>query len=210
VRRRTVVGLLAFVLLALAGAAVPTTLASAGLIAETGPDQTPPTKDPKPSCHGRDCATEPTVPTPTKTHGGDTDPTDPPAPGASAADPAAPPVSGQAVLGGSASGGSGRPDGAGGQPGGPALVGGGLSVGGNSGTTTTSPRPAAATTPAAGSMPLWPILWGGTALIALVTAGLLIALRDRRIRPDGGRQEPEQGVASPSGPIRMDWTEPPD
>ena len=63
-------------------------------------------------------------------------------------------------------------------------------------------------TPVDSSLPLWPILWGGTALIALVTAGLLVILRDRRIRPVSGSQEPDQGVPSPSGPIRMDWVEP--
>ncbi len=70
------------------------------------------------------------------------------------------------------------------------------------------------------SLPLWPILWTGTAVIVLVTAATLLFLRDRRGRShtgddagDGGTADegghPPQEVRSPRGPIKMDWTESP-
>jgi len=199
------------VLVALAAAAVTTTAAGAAAArapAQAEPVDKPSTKDPRP-CHGRECPTSPPTPAPTQT---DT-PGTPPPPGASG-DPTAAGTAGPGAPGQVASGASGAPAGgvvrpgagAPGQPGGAAPGPGGSAPDG--GSTGTAAKPAAATTPADSSLPLWPILWGGTALIVLITAGLLVILRDRRIRPDSGSQEPDQGVPSPSGPIRMEWTEP--
>ena len=208
--RRTLAGIAVVVLLALAGATVTTTPAGAAAPAQIDPIDKP-SKDPRP-CHGKNCPTDPPTgaPTPTDTTGA------PPASGAASDDPtphgtAGPGAPGQAASGapGAPAGGAVRPGG--GAPGQPGDAGGGarasdgVAVVGGPGT---AARPAAATTPVDSSLPLWPILWGGTALIALVTAGLLVILRDRRIRPDSGSQEPDQGVPSPSGPIRMEWVEP--
>jgi hypothetical protein len=198
------VGFAVIVLLALAGVSAPTAAAGATVTAATGPgDLDKPSKDPKP-CHGPNCPTDPATPTPTDT------PAEPQSSG-SVTPPATSPGNGsplppgQQVLSGAPGGPPLRP-GAPGQPGGGAGLVADPATDGDTGAT---PRPAAATSPAGTTLPLWPILWGGTALIALVTGGLLVALRDRRIRPDRGRQEPEQGVASPTGPIRIEWIEPP-
>ncbi len=65
----------------------------------------------------------------------------------------------------------------------------------------------------AGSLPLWPILWTGTAVITLVSAGMLLMLRDRRRPPPDtagpvdDRPEPDQPPRA-GGPIRMAWIEP--
>jgi hypothetical protein len=196
------------VLLALAGATVTPTAAGAATTtapAEVDPVDKP-SRDPRP-CHGHNCPTDPPTGTPAPTA---TDGAPPPSAASAGATPpgtAGPAAPGQAASGASA-GGAARPGGgAPGQPGGTDVVAPG-SAGAADGGTGTPARPAAATTPVDSSLPLWPILWGGTALIALVTAGLLVILRDRRIRPVSGSQEPDQGVPSPSGPIRMDWVEP--
>jgi hypothetical protein len=206
---RTLAGSAVIVLLALAGATgtTPAGAATAAAPAQVDPVDKP-SHDPRP-CHGKNCPTDPPTgpPTATDTPGG------PPTTAASG-DPAppgtaGPPAPGQ-VTSGAPAGGAARPGGGGapGQPGGTNVVAPGSAGAAPDGGTGTAARPAAATKPVADSLPLWPILWGGTALIALVTAGLLVILRDRRIRPDSGSQEPDQGVPSPSGPIRMEWVEP--
>ena len=110
-------------------------------------------------------------------------------------------------------------------------------AGGSAGTNTGSddtlglptPKPQSAATIPGTQLPLWPILWTGTAVITLVTVAALLVVRDRRSRtdnagdPDDAAIDPAgestgtaddgqpaaQGVPSPRGPIKMDWTESP-
>jgi hypothetical protein len=75
-------------------------------------------------------------------------------------------------------------------------------------------QPTGRTSLVAAARPFWPFLWGGTFVIAVITVGLLLTLRDKPNRPPatastGPGQGSEQTVVSPREPIRMDWTEPP-
>src|SRR5256714_4359313 len=120
--RRTLVYFVAIGLLALAGVAAPTAAFGAAVTTAVlaDPDGKP-SKDPKP-CHGRDCPTGGPTPTSTGSPANNPQPSDSPAPGTTTpANPAAPPPSGQPVVGGApgAPGGPGGPGGTGQTDGGP-------------------------------------------------------------------------------------------
>ena len=75
-------------------------------------------------------------------------------------------------------------------------------------------KEAGPTSLASAARPFWPILGGGTILIAVITAVLLISLRDKTDRlvtaePVGSVEGLDQAVVSPRGPIKVDWVETP-
>jgi len=114
------------------------------------------------------------------------------------------------AAGGALTGGQAGPSGSGGLSNADGSVG---SAAASDGAGPPTPRPAAAATVPGTALPLWPILWTGTAVIVLLTGAALLFLRDRKVEPataidaaDDG-QDADQPVASPRGPIRMDWTE---
>jgi hypothetical protein len=209
----------AVILAALAGLALPAMAMTAPATASIGLDP-PGGNKPSPKCRPKPlCPTDTPTPTPT---GPDPQPS---TVASSDAPPGGGPPPGPGVP---APGGQSGPSRPGMAPGGPA---------GTSVTTSRGQMPAGAvgtadpTDPAAvgqdgraqpagptslvsAARPIWPILWGGTLLIAVVTAGLLLTLRDKPNRPApaepvGPVDEPDQTVPSPRGPIRMEWTEPP-
>ena len=75
------------------------------------------------------------------------------------------------------------------------------------------------------SLPLWPVLWTGTAVITLATLATLLFLRDKRTRPasasdaDGDATDRDDGsgdmigaagpVSAPREPIKLEWSQPP-
>jgi len=230
--RRTVMASAAIILAALAGVALP---AAAAALPDTGTGATlslpPPDTDkhshdprchPKPDCPSDGPTTTPPTPHPTGPAPTPTGTDGAPAPGGSqpanggagpGASPGAPGQPGQPGQNPDVSGGAG-----GARPGivpGPPGAGGGTSADPATGTGGDSQvKEAGPTSLASAARPFWPILGGGTILIAVITAVLLISLRDKTDRlvtaePVGSVEGLDQAVVSPRGPIKVDWVETP-
>ncbi|OLB73548.1 MAG: hypothetical protein AUI14_26005 [Actinobacteria bacterium 13_2_20CM_2_71_6] len=225
--RRTVVGLTAVALATLAGTALPAA-------AHTRPEPGTPAMADTPAMAeqpGTPAMADKKTPRPKPSHPGPTDtptptatPTDPTQSSSESNPPPGPPGGGPAPghpAGPSSSGPAGP------APRGIEHGGAGIPVPANGSVEPGSsfyapPQPGNGTTLAGVTRPLWPVLGGGTALVVVVTTGLLLALRERRAGPRPAVavpvagtvpaddvQEPDQPVPSPRGPIKVEWTEPP-
>jgi len=215
---------------ALAGMALPAAAsgvpAMASTVVDPGDGKPSPRCHPKPTCKSDEPTSSPTQtkdPTPTPTRPDATQPTDgggggsgPGAAGPGATGPGGQPLqpgrAGQPANGGGGGGPAGVPAPI------PAPAGNAISNDSGSGPDGgggTRAQPARTSSLFSAARPIWPFLLGGTLLIGLITTGLLVTLRDKPSRP--GRGEPvgpvpssDRAVASPRGPIRMEWIEPSD
>jgi hypothetical protein len=232
--RRTVLAAVAMIVAALTSVALPAFALERGPAASLVVDPGGADKHSKdPTCHPRpQCNTDPPPtqqppttgppnPTPTATGGGPPQPGDsPPMGGGGPGQPGQSGMPGQSGQPGQ----SGGPGGAGGvRPGavpgqGPAGVetSDGAATGQDGSGTDGHPKAAGPTSLVAAARPFWPLLGGGTLLIAVITTVLLFSLRDKPglsaavTEPIGSVEGPEQPVVSPRAPIRVDWVEPPD
>jgi hypothetical protein len=231
--RRTVMVSAAIILTALAGVALPATAASLPAapytLALPPPDgdkhsKPPQPCHPKPQCPSDTPTPEPTThptnpaPTPTATGGAPAPGGSGPAGGGGGPGPGQPGQSGQPgqdPSDGSGGAGGARPGIVPGQPAVDAQLSGGPTSGAGAGSGGGGQvKQAGPTSLVSAARPFWPILGGGTLLIAVITAVLLISLRDKTNRlvtaePVGPVEGPTRGVPSPRGPIKVDWVETP-